>query len=202
MDSETEKETEIQKGLNLLRAEVEKAIGHAVKTPADFDFLSDTLIKAGCSYVSATTLKRVWGYIHDAGPGYRPGNFTLRALCCFIGFSDFNSFLSGHANLDTQSETYLGNYIESRKLPLGSYISLTWAPNRRCTLHHIKETLFEVTEALHSKIKEGDMVECGCFTQNAPAYFSRVFRDGSAPMTYVAGSRSGIRFQIHETVNK
>ena len=196
MDSETEKETEIQKGLNLLRAEVEKAIGHAVKTPADFDFLSDTLIKAGCGYVSATTLIRVWGYIHDAGPGYRPGNFTLRALCCFIGFSDFNSFLSGHANLDTQSETYLGNYIESRKLPLGSYISLTWAPNRRCTLHHIKETLFEVTEALHSKIKEGDMVECGCFTQNAPAYFSRVFRDGSAPMTYVAGSRSGIRFQI------
>lgn len=196
MDSETEKETEIQKGLNLLRAEVEKAIGHAVKTPADFDFLSDTLIKAGCGYVSATTLKRVWGYIHDAGPGYRPGNFTLRALCCFIGFSDFNSFLSGHANLDTQSETYLGNYIESRKLPLGSYISLTWAPNRRCTLHHIKETLFEVTEALHSKIKEGDMVECGCFTQNAPAYFSRVFRDGSTPMTYVAGSRSGIRFQI------
>jgi len=202
MDSETEKETEIQKGLNLLRAEVEKAIGHAVKTPADFDFLSDTLIKAGCGYVSPTTLKRVWGYIHDAGPGYRPGNFTLRALCCFIGFSDFNSFLSGHANLDTQSETYLGNYIESRKLPLGSYISLTWAPNRHCTLHHIKETLFEVTEALHSKIKEGDMVECGCFTQNAPAYFSRVFRDGSAPMTYVAGSRSGIRFQILTETNR
>lgn len=196
MDFQTEKESERQEGLKLLRLEVEKTIGHAIKTPADFDSLSDAMSNAGCGYVSATTLKRVWGYIHDAGPDYQPGNFTLRALSNFIGYSDFKNFITEQSSGRVQSETYLGNYIESRKLPLGSYISLAWAPNRHCTLHHIKETLFEVTEAMHSKIKKGDMVECGCFTQNAPAYFSRVFRDGSAPMTYVAGSRSGIRFQI------
>lgn len=180
--------------IHRLREEVEVFLSRKLSTPSDFTYLSETMQDHGCGYVSATTIKRVWGYVNDIKGVYTPGSYTLRALCNLLGYADMEEFL--HADHPVQSKEYIGKYIESSSLSPDVVITLRWHPNRECRLRHVESTLFEVVESRNSRLRKGDMVECGCFTQHAPAYFSRVFRHGMTPVTYIAGSASGIVFEV------
>ena len=48
-----------------LCAEVEAAIGRKLATPKDFDFLRNQIFSRLHIFISATTLKRIWGYLPD-----------------------------------------------------------------------------------------------------------------------------------------
>lgn len=177
-----------------LKTEVESMAGRRPTTPSDFVFLSDKIRGDGCGYISPTTLKRVWGYINDTDAFYSPGHYTLRILCNYVGYVDMDDF--AESDTTVQSREYTGNFVESSTLPTDCEVTIRWSPNRRCVLRHVKSSLFEVVEVENARLRTGDIVECGCFTQNAPAYFSRVFRKDAAPMTYIAGSANGIRFSV------
>ena len=183
--------------IDRLRGEVEHFAGCPMQTPDDFIRLSNILNSSGYGYVSPTTLKRVWGYITDTGNDYCPGTYTLRTLSNLLGFRDFNEFAD--QKLAIQSKEYTGQYLESRGLEIGAKIEIRWQPNRHCILRHMNDSLFEVLSSENARLKKGDIVECGCFTQNAPAYFTRVFRQGASPMTYIAGTANGISFCLLES---
>lgn len=180
--------------LERLKKEVENYISTPIVTPDDYERLSKTIQGEGCGYVSATTLKRIWGYIKDAGEDYQPSAYSLRILCNFIGFKDMDEF--SNSAFPIQSKEYTGNFVESRLLPVNAEVTLHWQPNRRCVLRHIAATLFEVIEVENSHLHKDDIVECGCFTQHAPLYFTRVFRKNATPTTYMAGSANGITFTV------
>ncbi|MDE7414180.1 MAG: hypothetical protein K2N05_10415 [Muribaculaceae bacterium] len=180
--------------LNRLRTEVERYVSLNLSSPADFIFLSDRLREEGHGYVSPTTLKRVWGYIADKGEDYIPSNYTLRSLCGLLGFKDWPQYCQDTASI--QSAEYTGQFVETRFLPQDIEISLFWPPNRNIRLRHIKPSLFEVIENENSRLHIGDVVECGCFTQHAPAFF-RVFRRNVEPLSYIAGSAQGVLFVVH-----
>lgn len=186
--------------LERLKKEVEIHISFPLKAPDDYSRLSDLLKEKSCGTVSATTLKRIWRYISDTGAGYRPNAYTVTALCNLIGFKNIDDFCASEFSI--QSREYTGNYIESRMLPLGAEIELRWQPNRICVLRHENSMLFKVISVENSTtLSVGDIVECGCFTQQAPVYFARVFREGAAPSTSIVGSASGITFKIRYPEN-
>ncbi len=180
--------------IDKLRREIEDYVGRRLASPADFEYLAGRLQDSDCGYVSPTTLKRIWGYINDIEGSYSPSAYTLRALCSLIGFKDMEDFAS--AETASESKEYTGSFVESRTLPLNTIVQLRWHPNRKCTLRHLNDTLFEVLASEHARLRPGDIVECGCFTRNAPVYFNRVFRNGFSPVTYVAGSASGVTYTI------
>ncbi|MDE6633461.1 MAG: hypothetical protein K2K23_10720 [Muribaculaceae bacterium] len=182
-------------GLGRLKKEVERRLPFPIKSPDDYSRLSDLLKAEGCGSVSATTLKRIWGYISDTGSDYRPNAYTITALCRLIGFKDIEEFTA--ADFPVQSREYTGTFVESRSLPKDTIVELRWQPNRGCTMIYLGNTLFKVIDVENSTtLRKGDEVECGCFTQHAPVYFPRVFREGSHPMTAMAGAVSGITFSI------
>lgn len=186
--------------LKRLKKEVEDRISFPLNAPDDYSRLSDLLKETSCGSVSATTLKRIWGYISDAGADYRPNAYTVTALCHLIGFKNIEDFCSAESPL--QSRDYTGEYIESQKLPIGAEIELRWQPNRICVLRHENSTLFKVISVENfTTLRVGDIVECGCFTQHAPVYFPRVFREGTSPTTAMAGSASGIIFTLLSSEN-
>lgn len=183
-----------------LRKEVENRVPFPIKAPDNYTRLSDLLEDEGCGTVSATTLKRIWGYISDTGSGYRPNAYTVTALCRLIGFRDIEEFTA--SDFAVQSREYAGTFVESHTLPKDTVVELTWQPNRVCTLRYLGNTLFKVIHVENSTtLREGDEVECGCFTQHAPAYFPRVFREGAHPMTAIAGSAAGITYRILSQCN-
>ncbi len=181
--------------LERLKKEVESRLSFSLNAPDDYSRLSDLLKEKSCGSVSATTLKRIWGYISDTGADYRPNAYTVTALCNLIGFKNIDDFCN--AEYPIQSKEYTGSSVETRSLPLGTEIELRWQPNRVCVLRHETSMLFKVISVENSTtLRAGDLVECGCFTQHAPVYFPRVFREGAAPSTSMAGSASGITFKI------
>lgn len=181
-----------------LRKEIERFLSHSFVSPADFVILSDILSKRGLGYISPTTLKRVWGYINDKGKSYTPSPFTIRTLCNLIGVKDIDDLCKNSTS--SESMEYTGESIDSFSLPSGVEVTLLWNPNRLCRLRHIAGIRFEVTVNEHSRLRVGDIVECGRFTQFAPI-FMRIFRGEQPPVTYVAGSANGVVFNIRDANN-
>ena len=60
-----------------------------MRTPKDFDFLSEQIFKQLHQHISTSTLKRLWGYL----PGSEnPRTSTLDLLAQFVGYADWQDF--------------------------------------------------------------------------------------------------------------
>lgn len=74
----------------LLRESIEASIGRKLRTPKDFDILAESIFKKLHQHISPTTLKRLWGYLHDTSSSPRPS--TLDLLAQFIDYPSFADF--------------------------------------------------------------------------------------------------------------
>ena len=75
--------------LQQLRQGVEEAIDTKMRTPKDFDTLSESIYQKTHKCVSSSTLKGFWGYLSSVSV---PRLSTLNILSQFIGHADFESF--------------------------------------------------------------------------------------------------------------
>ena len=185
-----------QEGVAALRQQVEEYLQRKIVTPADYDFLSETIRERVRQSVSATTLKRMWGYVRDVGSAYKPSRYTMCALSRMLGFRDYEDFVASYNRGEVQSRTYRGETVMTSDLNPGDVMEISWSPARTVLLRYEGEGRFLVIKAVNAKIHEGDVVECVSFTQNSPLYINRVIRPSEPTMSYVAGSRSGIRFRL------
>ena len=74
--------------------DIEKAIGRELCTPKDFDLLRMFIYERLHTMISATTLKRIWGYLNEEVQT-RKGSMNI--LAQFIGYRDFDDYVA-HAN--------------------------------------------------------------------------------------------------------
>lgn len=185
-----------KEGIDALRGCVENYLDRRMVTPTDYDYLSLQISERVNRQVSPTTLKRVWGYVRDSGEDYKPGRYTATALAALVGYRDYEDFVTAYNKGEIQSAEYSGESLPVATLSAGERVVLQWSPERRCLLEYLGGNLFKVLEARNAKLKVADLVECAIFIQNAPAYFSRVIRDGHPQACYIAGSRTGIRWQL------
>lgn len=94
MDTETQEMLITQ-----LRQKVEETFGQEIKTPKDFENLSLAVSDCTKDYISATTLKRMWGYLTEP---VTPRRTTLDVLAQYVGYKDWDAF--------TQEETVTPSY--------------------------------------------------------------------------------------------
>ena len=72
-----------------LREAIETVADRKMRTPKDFDFLSDAIFEKLHQKVSTTTLKRLWGYLSEP---VTPRTSTLDLLSQFVGNKDWQDF--------------------------------------------------------------------------------------------------------------
>lgn len=84
MDTETQEMLITQ-----LRRKVEETFGQEIKTPKDFENLSLAVSDCTKDYISATTLKRMWGYLTEP---VTPRKATLDVLAKYVGYKDWAAF--------------------------------------------------------------------------------------------------------------
>ena len=75
--------------ISRLREAMEEKAGRQMRTPKDFDFLSESIFEALHQKVSATTLKRLWGYLAESSA---PRISTLDILAQYVGYTDWDHF--------------------------------------------------------------------------------------------------------------
>ena len=178
-----------------LRREIETAVNRRLGTPKDFDALREMIFSRLHILVSATTLKRIWGYIDD-NVSTRRG--TLDILARYLGYADFEAFANG-ATAD--GGELPSNPIMSRRIDVdeqlqpGDLLRLTWQPGRVCDVEYRGERLFCVVASQNTRLCAGNTFKCSLMIEDEPLYIDNLIVDGKAPVAYVCGKRSGIRFE-------
>ena len=78
-----------EQALAKLRELIEGVIERKMKTPKDFEFLSECIFEKFHEKISPTTLKRLWGYLSESTT---PRNSTLDILSMFVGYDNWKDF--------------------------------------------------------------------------------------------------------------
>ena len=78
-----------EQALAKLRELIEGVIERKMKTPKDFEFLSECIFEKFHEKISPTTLKRLWGYLSESTT---PRKSTLDILSMFVGYANWKDF--------------------------------------------------------------------------------------------------------------
>lgn len=186
MALEMENEFCIEKLKQMLKLQ----FGRDMETPADFSDLSDDIrVKLKCSSISATTLKRLFGYIkYDKCISLS----SLSLLARYLGYSGWNAFCM---NYKSESDFISNQVIYSKNLSKGDSVVFEWNPNRYCLAEFLGNDKFLVRDAQNCKLEIGDTFTTTQFTLNNPLIITDLIQirmSDNSPKKYVAGSKSGL----------
>lgn len=176
--------------LSFLLKEVGKVYGRRVATTTDFESLSIVIEHEIGELLSASTLKRLWGYVGDRRT---PRIYTLDILSRFCGKKDFKEFcawLVKESGVDSQFFTE--RYIRTADLLSGDSLTLGWEPDRLVRVLYLGKGRFRVISSANSKLKAGDEFEADGFLLNFPLYITAIYREGEVLPSYVAGRVHGL----------
>lgn len=176
--------------LSFLLKEVEKIYGRRVATTTDFESLSIVIEHEIGELLSASTLKRLWGYVGDKRT---PRIDTLDILSRFCGKKDFKEFCSWlveESGVDSQFFTV--RCVRADDLCSGDIITLGWAPDRLVKVRYLGSERFCVVSNANSKLREGDEFVADGFILNFPLYITTIYREGKILPAYVAGRLHGL----------
>lgn len=181
-----------------LRQAVEDKVSFMVSTSRGFELLSEAISGSGSGYLSASTLKRRWGYVRDTP---RKHTSTLDVLARFVGFNGGIVEFMRHCDALTEAESgySTARTLDMASLPVGSRVMVAWMPDRKIVLSR-KEggSLFEIVEALNSKLKVGMKVRVGRIVEGSPLMLELVDDDKHAPLVYEAGKLHGVTWRLLE----
>ena len=187
---------ETAKTIENLRNEIEVAIHRRLATPKDFEALREMIFSRLHILVSATTLKRIWGYIDDSVSTRRS---TLDILARYIGYADFDAYENGTVGdiAESPSSPIMARRIDvDEQLQPGDMIRLTWQPGRICDVEYRGDRVFCVVASQCTRLKAGDTFKCSLMIEDEPLYIDMlVTADSVTPTAYVCGKKSGIHFE-------
>ena len=181
-------------GLQYLRQRVEASFGKGFVTARHFDELRESIY--GCTGVllSATTLKRLWGYLDEP---VEPRQHTLDVLCRYAGWKSWKDFCASPKTDNIESGPVGQSHIDvHRDLQFGDIVALTWSPGRVCRIRNIGDNRFEIVEAHGTRLMAGDTFSVEHIIADAPLYLNHLSRNGEDLGTYVCGSKTGVRFIV------
>lgn len=175
--------------------EIEKALGKELCTPKDFDMLRDSIYNRLHILVSATTLKRIWGYLNEEVQT-RQGSFDI--LAQFIGYPNYKDYINKH---EICEEELPSSPVLSRKLNVledlktSDLLRIIWQPERQCDVIYLGKQTFRVLSSCNTRIRPNDTFCCGLFIEGEPLYIDNLLQENRPPVSYVCGKKSGIRYE-------
>lgn len=180
--------------LEQLKISVERVLGKKLLTPKDYDYLSEHIFSRLHIMISATTLKRLWGYLKE---NTSPRLATFDVLSRFVGYRDWSEFCKSVGGSETiQSDIIISRSLSVEQLEKGDKVLVTWLPDRQCVFEFCGGNDFKVIKSENSKIKAGATFRCSFLIEGEPLFIDHLIQDGMPPTSYVAGKIDGIRFEL------
>lgn len=181
--------------LRLLRQAVEERYGSRPLTTNDFEAMSETVNAANVGYISASTLKRFWGYVKDTKAKHTA---TLDVLARYAGYA------GGYIEFARMVEEGCGvesGYDHKRVLDImtmmpGEEVEVKWLPDRRVVLRCLGDCRLEVVKSENAKLQEGLAVCCPRIIEGEKLMVDIIPKEGGKPMVYEAGKINGVEWRI------
>ena len=175
--------------IHILLMQVEARFGSVTRS-TDFVNLSEAIEDTTSELLSASTLKRLWGYVNYLSS---PRLYTLDVLCRYVGYSDFGSFCDQiHSDPEFVSGFLSEEHLVAYTLKKGEQVRIGWNPNRLVTLEYIGKNRFEVKDVQNASLRKGDKFTLPAIVKGFPIYIPHIERNGTLTPMYVAGYQDGI----------
>lgn len=126
-------------------------VGRKMVVPRDFAWLSEKVEERTQQRVSASTLRRFWGYVSE---GVSASKFTKNVLANFLGYADFEEFGLSQGTGERQSQMVIGKEISCDDLYEGQMLKLSWLPDRTCIIRYQGNGSFKVVSSEKYQIGE------------------------------------------------
>ncbi|MBO4566383.1 MAG: hypothetical protein J5695_04060 [Bacteroidales bacterium] len=172
--------------LLFLKDEIARRFGSRLQTATDFEALSVSIEAAIGALISASTLKRLWGYVL---PQTKPRMSTLDLLARYCGRGSYAVLC---AELRDTSGFITSRHVDSSSLQPGTEVLLQWMPDRIVRVKYLDGRRFLVLDGGTSKLRKGDEFEASAFLMGHPLYLDIIERNGTRLPPYVAGRSGGI----------
>ena len=173
----------------ILREMIERMVGRKMLVPRDFVWLSEKVLERTQQRVSASTLRRFWGYVNEGGTASK---FTKNVLAIFLGYADFEEFVLLQGAGEQQSQMVMGREISCDDLYEGQLLKLSWLPDRTCIIRYQGNGSFKVVSSENTRLAKDDTFECRHFINHEPAYLHAWKHGDDEPVTYAIGKKNGI----------
>ncbi len=169
---------------------VEAKYGRTLKTSTDFEEFTLAIKNHIGENVSASTLKRLWGYVNDR---HVPRVHTLDILANYVGYASFKEFCKWlKTSSKYNSSFFSANQIHSKDMEIGQLLEIGWSPNRYIKLRYEGNSQFVVEEARESKLIKGDHFPVNTFFVGHPLYLPYIIRNEEKTQPFIAGRNGGL----------
>ena len=176
--------------IECLKNDVEKKVGRSIKSPVDFNFLSNRIMTELNETLSASTLQRLWNYVSTQSS---PRLSTLSLLSRFLGFSCWDSYVANLLRTSIIESDYITTQqIRAHDLSSGDVLRIGWRPDREIKIRYLGDYSFEVVATLNSKLNVGDRFIAMSFSIGNPLLITNLVQNGASPCSYTAGKRNGL----------
>lgn len=174
---------------------VEEKLGMKVSTPKHFERLAVMMFERTGILLSPTTLKRIWGYLHESTS---PRRSTLDVMARSCGWHSYDDFVAGNVP-EIESGFVWSRVINVESdLNRGDIITLTWSPSRVCVIKYLGYCNWIVVRSEGTRLVSDDTFRCPMIVAGEPLYLDNVQHKGSPSGVYVCGRRHGIGFILGE----
>jgi hypothetical protein len=111
--------------IDRLRKSIEAQVDREMRTPKDFDYLSEKIFEKVHQTVSPTTLKRMWGYLSETAT---PRLSTLNILSQFTGYDNWDAFCKSESTEEPVEESEEINESIGQESERQTHDSHRWHP--------------------------------------------------------------------------
>lgn len=172
---------------------VEDTYGKPVKTANQFETLAISIQERTGTLFSATTLKRIWGYLNE---NVEPRISTLDVLARYCGWESFAAFVADDSR-ETESGNVGGKSLRADKdVRRGERVRLMWNPGRVCVIEYTGGGSWRVVSSEGTRLNPGDTFRCMLIVAGEPLYLDNLVHEGCKPGVYVCGRRSGVDYTL------
>lgn len=183
-----------QAQINYLLRQVEQYHTRPIKTTVDFEALSTVIEHQTSERISASTLKRMWGYVNDRRS---PRRYTLDVLAKYIGCRDFADFCDKiEAEGLSDSDFFTPFMVASTDLEIDDVVEIGWNPDRFIRLQYLGDNRYKVISSENSKLAQNDEFTIVNFMLGYPLYIPSVLRDNKILPSFVGGKNGGITILV------
>ncbi|MCQ2605694.1 MAG: hypothetical protein MJ204_04020 [Bacteroidales bacterium] len=170
-----------------IRFRIEEVFGKEIRYPLDCEALAIDISQKCNERISASTLKRFFGFIS----GTEPRTYTLDVIAKYIGYKNWDEYLEILAGKNESSEFVTIEEIKASNLSQNDTYEFCYEPMRKVTFQY-KDSQCVVLESINSKLQKNDLFVFSSITKDYPLLISSVVRNSMNLGALTLGKVSGI----------
>ncbi len=182
-----------------IKALIEEKLGRKIRYPKDCDGLAKEISLSVGSRISASTVKRLFGFNSAGGS---PSMYTLDIVSQYLGYIDYDDL---QLNLESEEDSHFLNsdflYLRSLDIEIGTVLEIGYAKCRKLELRFLGDCSFKVLNSEKRELRTNDALEIFLIWEKFPLCVSSVTRNGRNLGPFILEKKNGIDYIVTKRTN-